>query len=89
MGVALDELMRGGNVLHVAIDQTVAHTRAHYDTLFDELASQAHLDDAAQLHAEVDRRRSIRAVTSRELRRGQAARGGEAPAGDGRARPRS
>jgi hypothetical protein len=64
VGVALDELIRGGHVLHIAIDQTVAHTRAHYDTLFDELASQAHLDSAPQLHAEVDRRRSIRAVTS-------------------------
>ncbi len=64
VGMALDELIRGGNVLHVAIDQTVAHTRAHYDTLFEELASQAHLDDAARVHAEVDRRRSIRAVTS-------------------------
>lgn len=64
VGIALDELIRGGNVLHVAVDQTVAHTRAHYDTIFEELASQAHLDDAAQVHAEVDRRRSIRAVTS-------------------------
>lgn len=64
VGVALDELIRGGNVLHVAIDRTVAHTRAHYDTIFEELASHAHLDDAAQVHAEVDRRRSIRAVTS-------------------------
>jgi len=64
VGVALDELLRGGHVLHVAIDQTVAHTRAHYDTLFDELASTARLDDAPQVHADVDRRRSIRAVTS-------------------------
>jgi hypothetical protein len=64
VGIALDELIRGGNVLHVAVDQTVAHTRAHYDTIFEELASQARLDDAAQVHAEVDRRRSIRAVTS-------------------------
>jgi KaiC/GvpD/RAD55 family RecA-like ATPase len=64
VGVALDELLRGGHVLHVAIDQTVAHTRAHYDTLFDELASHARLDDAPVVHADVDRRRSIRAVTS-------------------------
>jgi hypothetical protein len=63
VGVALDELIRGGNVLHVAVDQTVAHTRAHYDTIFEELASQARLDDAAQVHADVDRRRSILAVT--------------------------
>jgi hypothetical protein len=64
VGVALDELLRGGKVLHVAIDQTVAHTRAHYDTLFEELAAQARLEDAAQVHADVDRRRSIRALTS-------------------------
>jgi hypothetical protein len=64
VGVALDELLRGGHVLHIAIDQTVAHTRAHYDTLFEELASSARLADAPQVHADVDRRRSIRAVTS-------------------------
>jgi hypothetical protein len=64
VGVALDELLRSGHVLHIAIDQTVAHTRAHYDTLFDELASSARLDDAPVVHADVDRRRSIRAVTS-------------------------
>jgi hypothetical protein len=64
VGVALDELLRGGNVLHVAIDQTVAHTRTHYDTLFEELASHGRLDDAPTVHADVDRRRSIRAVTS-------------------------
>jgi hypothetical protein len=64
VGIALDELIRGGNVLHMAIDHTVAHTRAYYDTIFEELASHAHLDDAAQVHGEVDRRRSIRAVTS-------------------------
>ena len=64
VGVALDELLRGGCVLHIAIDQTVARTRAHYDTLFEELASSARLEDAQSVHADVDRRRSIRAVTS-------------------------
>jgi hypothetical protein len=64
VGVALDELLRGGCVLHIAIDQTVAHTRTHYDTLFGELASSARLEDAPTVHADVDRRRSIRAVTS-------------------------
>jgi hypothetical protein len=64
VGVALDELLRGGNVLHIAIDQTVAHTRTHYDTLFEELASNARLENAPVVHADVDRRRSIRAVTS-------------------------
>ena len=64
VGVALDELLRGGHVLHIAIDQTVARTRAHYDTLFEEMASSARLEDAPLVHADVDRRRSIRAVTS-------------------------
>ncbi len=64
VGVALDELLRGGQVLHVALDQTVAHTRAHYDTLFEELASSARLEDASVVHADVERRRSIRALTS-------------------------
>jgi hypothetical protein len=61
VGVALDDLLRGRPVLHVALDQTVSHVRAHYDTVFDDLASQAHLEDEAVVHAEVDRLRSIRA----------------------------
>ena len=63
VGIALVELLRGGAVLHVAIDQTVAHTKAHYDTLFEELAASAHLEDAARVHADVDRRRAIRVLT--------------------------
>jgi len=59
--VALDDLLRGEHVLHVSLDQTVAHTRAHYDTVFDDLASQAHLEDEALVHANVNRLRSIRA----------------------------
>ena len=61
VGVALDELLRQGTVLHVALDQTVSHVRAHYDTVYEELASSTHLDDAATTHTEIDRNRSIRA----------------------------
>jgi hypothetical protein len=61
VGVALDELLRQGTVLHVALDQTVSHVRAHYDTVYEELASSTHLDDAAATHIEVERHRSIRA----------------------------
>lgn len=61
VGVALDVLLRGEPVLHVVLDQTVAHTRAFYDTVFDDLASSTHLEDQAVVHAEVDRLRSIRA----------------------------
>jgi hypothetical protein len=61
VGVALDELLRQGTVLHVALDQTVSHVRAHYDTVYEELASSTHLDDAAATHTEIERHRSIRA----------------------------
>lgn len=61
VGVALDELLRQGTVLHVALDQTVSHVRAHYDTVYEELASSTHLDDAAATHSEIERHRSIRA----------------------------
>jgi KaiC/GvpD/RAD55 family RecA-like ATPase len=71
VGVALDGLLRGGHVLHIAIDQTVAHTRAHYDTLFEELASNA-LRGRSDVHADLGRRSSVRAV-------GSAASAGQAP----------
>ncbi len=61
VGVALDELLRQGTVLHVALDQTVSHVRAHYDTVFEQLASSTHLDDPAATHTEIERHRSIRA----------------------------
>jgi hypothetical protein len=60
VGVALDELLRGGRVLHVCLDRTVSHVRAHYDTVFEDLASTTRLEDEAVVHAEADRRRSIR-----------------------------
>jgi hypothetical protein len=61
VGVALDELLRGGTALHVALDQTVSHVRAHYDTVYEALAATTHLEDAVITHTEIDRRRSIRA----------------------------
>jgi hypothetical protein len=61
VGVALDDLLRGQDVLHVALDQTVSHVRAYYDTVFDDLASSTHLEDIARVHADVDRHRRIRA----------------------------
>lgn len=64
VGVALDEELRGGSVLHIALDQTVAHLRAHYDAVFDEFAASTQIDDVATTHQEIDRQRSIRAYTS-------------------------
>ncbi len=73
VAVALDELLRGGRVLHVCLDHTVSHVRAHYDTVFEDLATSTRLDDAAATHAEIDGRRSIRvyppnAMTASKLR---------------------
>jgi len=64
VGIALDELLRGGHVLHVCLDHPVNpvnHVREFYDTVFHDLAESTHLEDAARVHAEADRRRSIRA----------------------------
>jgi hypothetical protein len=60
VGVALDELLRSGNVLHVSLADSVAHVRAHYDTVYEDLAATTHLENPQAIHAEIDRRRSIR-----------------------------
>jgi hypothetical protein len=67
VGVAIDELLRGGTVLHVALDQTVAHVRDYYDTVFEALATHTQLDDPAVTHAEIDNHRRIRAYVSADF----------------------
>jgi hypothetical protein len=64
VGVGLDELLRGGTVLHVTLDQTVSHVRDHYDTVYGALATSTRLDDAAVTHNEIDIQRRIRAYQS-------------------------
>lgn len=60
VGVAVDELLRDGRVMHVSLSHSVAHVRAHYDTVYDELVSSTHLQDPRLIHAEIDKHRSIR-----------------------------
>jgi archaellum biogenesis ATPase FlaH len=67
VGVALDELLRGGSVLHVALGQSVSHVRDHYDALFEELAASLHIEDPVTLHAEIDRQYSIRSYQPRDF----------------------
>jgi hypothetical protein len=67
VGVALDELLRGGRVLHICVDHTLSHVRAHYDTVFEDLASTTHLEEEAVVHAEIDRLRSIRVIPPNQL----------------------
>jgi KaiC/GvpD/RAD55 family RecA-like ATPase len=61
VGVAIDELLRGGTVLHVALNQTVSHVRDYYDTVYLDLAASTHMDDPIEIHAEIDHHRRIRA----------------------------
>ncbi len=73
VGVALDELLRSGRVLHVSMAHTVSHIRDHYDTVFEELVASSHLENEAQVHVDIDRNRSIRvyprnALTTAKLR---------------------
>jgi hypothetical protein len=60
VGVALDDLLRGKPVLHVAEGHVVQHVRDHYDTVFEELANTTHLENHAVVRAEIDRLRRIR-----------------------------
>lgn len=60
VGVAVDELLRGGRVLHVSCSHPVNHVRAHYDTVFEELAHTMHLENEGLIHGEIDRHRSVR-----------------------------
>lgn len=60
VGVAVDEMLRGGRVLHVSCSHPVAHVRAHYDTVFEELAHSTHLENEGLIHGEIDRQRSVR-----------------------------
>ena len=60
VGVAMDELLREGRVLHVSLSHSVSHVRAHYDTVYEELAGSTHLEDERLIHGEIDRRRSVR-----------------------------
>jgi len=67
VGVAVDELLRQGRVLHVSQSHSVSHVRAHYDTVFEELATSKHLEDEGLIHGEIDRHRSIRVYPPGEL----------------------
>jgi hypothetical protein len=61
VGVALDDLLRGKPVLHVALDHSVQHVRDYYDTVFEDLANSTHLDENhGAVRAEIDKLRRIR-----------------------------
>lgn len=61
--IGLDDLMRGRDVFHVALGQTVEHVHAWYDALFDDLALRTKLEDREGVRAELGRRRVIKAFS--------------------------
>ena len=59
VGVALDALMRGRQVLHVSLEHTGEKVRAYYDEIFSDLAHHAHLEDVWKVRVELERNRRI------------------------------
>ena len=61
VGVALDDLMRGRNVLHVALRQSLGRVREYYDEIFFDLARTSRLEDVEAIRREMERHRHIHA----------------------------
>jgi hypothetical protein len=59
VGVALDDLLRGRRVLHVALNQPWDKVREYYDEIFTDLARTANLEDAGLARREMERFRNI------------------------------
>ena len=59
VGVALDDLMRGRKVLHVALDEPVDKIRGYYDEIFMDLARTSNLEDIGNERLKVERNRNI------------------------------
>jgi len=57
--IALDSLLRGNQVLHVSIGQTVDKTRTWYDDMFKDIVKAYQLEDAAETQQEIMRNRMI------------------------------
>jgi hypothetical protein len=57
--IALDDLMRGRNVLHVSLEHTVSRVCDYYDEIFAELAHTQHLDDPWRVRLDIERHRRI------------------------------
>ena len=61
VAVALDHLLSGRQVLHVALDHPVDRVRDYYDEIFSELAATESLEEAPRARQEVERYRRIHA----------------------------
>lgn len=59
VGVALDDLMHGRQVLHVSLDQTVDRVRNYYDEIFQAILHKRELEDVWKVRLEMERNRRI------------------------------
>jgi hypothetical protein len=59
VGVALDDLMRGQNVLHVSLDQPAEKVRRYYDEIFAELCHTQDVDDVWAVRLGIEKHRRI------------------------------
>ena len=59
IGIALDDLMRGRQVLHISAGDSVDHVRTFYDEIFGDLRRTSGMDDARETHLVVERSRLI------------------------------
>jgi hypothetical protein len=59
VGIALDDLMRGRRVLHVALDEPVEKIRDYYDEIFMDLARSSKLEDVCNERLKMERNRNI------------------------------
>jgi len=59
VGVALDDLMRGKQVLHVSLEHDSEKVRAFYDEVFMDLAHESAMEDVWKVRLEMERNRRI------------------------------
>jgi KaiC/GvpD/RAD55 family RecA-like ATPase len=59
IGIALDDLMRGRQVLHISAKDSVDHVREFYDEIFEDLRQSSKMTDARETHLVVERSRLI------------------------------
>ena len=57
--IALDRLLRGSRVLHIAGEHAVDHVRAYYSEIFHALSEASNLADAEAVKLEVETLRLI------------------------------
>jgi len=63
VGVALDDLMQGSKVMHVALGDSVDHVRHFYDEIFNDLRKTSQMEDAGDTRLQMERCRMIHSYT--------------------------